>query len=135
MQGFTLLQDDTIYLQNKVEEGSYIGGKWVAGNGAITYTEVSAIFEPYTKSIVSYVLPEGVSSSDSQVIFSEYDFKVHNDRVGSARVADVVYLNDPTSTDPYVVFDKAVWKSNKGFTLLTADYYYYIAIRQDKLPT
>ena len=138
MQGFTLLQDDTIYLENKTEVGSYIGGKWIEGSPEITYTEVDAIYEPYTKSLVSYVLPEGVKSSDSQVIFSEYNLKVHNDLGVNSRVADIVYFEDPetnTHACPYIVFDKDVWKANKGFTLLSEDYSYYIAIRQDKLPT
>ena len=139
MFGFELLEDEAYWRQDTVyTDGNFIGGVWVSGEATTTYEELQGISEPYTKGESSVILPEGVRNSESFFLYTEEDLFVHNDLDGTARTADIVYLQDPevvSTAKPYVVFDKEAWRKNTGFTLLSEDYGLYLLIRQDKLPT
>lgn len=136
--GFELLKDDTVYLETRVETGSYVSGTWVEGDDEITYTAFDGLSEPNNKAISSFVLPTGVKNSETMFLYTSEDLYTHSDIGDSARVASIVYLENPetnTSALPYVVFDKEPWGNNAGYQLFDTNDYLYILIRQDKLTT
>ena len=139
MLGFTLLKDSTFYKENKsTPDGAYVNGRWVEGETIYTYDPIEGIREPYSKAESSSSLPEGVKSSESFKLYTESELYTHNDLEGTARVADIIYFQNPeivSTAHPFVVWDKEAWDANDGFELLTGDYGYYILIRQDKLPS
>ena len=139
MFGFELLEDDSFWRRDIVyTDGNFIGGVWNEGTPTVTYEELQGITEPYADGETSLVLPEGVYNSESSLLYTDEVLYVHSDLDGSARTADLIYLEDPetnTSAKPYVVFDKEAWKTNTGFTLLSEDYGVYLLVRQDKLPS
>ena len=133
---FQLLQEDTLYKQIiTTSGGSYINGVWIKGTEAVSYEPIEGITEPYLKSEQSSYLPEGVSNTDSLILFSPDTLKTHQSLPNNSNLADVVFIEDPdTYPDafPYVVWDKMVWKNNQGFALID-DYEEYILIREDRV--
>lgn len=139
MQGFSILEDDPIYLEVDVPsiDGQFIGGIWYEGTPQQkVYEEFEGIWEPFTTGIGAKVLPQGVSSSDSLSLFTEKSLKTYSDLDDDASKADKVFITDPedlsTASHPYIVYNKAPWVQNKGFRLL-GGHFEYILIRQEKL--
>jgi len=136
MTGFTLLQDDPLYLKVTTPDpnAGLINGVWYNGVPTITYTEFEGIFEPYGKGDYNRILPEGVSSSAAINVFTEQLLDTHLD-LEDATKASIIYIEDPELNQkayPYVIFYKMPWTKNKGFSLLTG-HLEYVAIRQEKL--
>ena len=137
MQGFTLLTDEILFKKIITPDpnGQLVNGIWFGGDPVISYEELEGIWEPYQKGQDNVVLPEGVTSSDALVLFSEAELLTHSDLVGNTNKADIVYVEDP-EVDPtakaYVVWYKAPWIGNGGFELLMG-HGEYVLVRQEKL--
>lgn len=133
---FQLLEEDILYKQViSTTGGDYDNGVWVAGDEIISYDPIEGIVEPYLRSEQSEVLPEGVSNTDTIILFSPDILKTHQSLRGSSQLADIILLEDPVvnpEAPSYTVWDRMVWNRNKGFALIE-DYEEYILIREDRV--
>ena len=136
--GFTLIQEDTLYKKMVSSSGgSYINGVWIPGTETISYVEILGLLDPYTnKSEESLVLPEGVSSESSFILYSDELLNTNRSLPTGSTLADIVYITDPetdTSSNPYTVWSKSSYSGNGGFTLIDNTHYMYLLIREDRV--
>ena len=133
MLGFSLLSDDTLYKAVKITKGSYVNRKWVEGT-ITSYESFLGDWEPHSDGEETITLPQGVSSTNSILIYSQEELSVASDLKGYEEVGDIIYLEDPedqAEVPPYRVIAKEVWKANASFTLLQG-HILYLAVRQEK---
>lgn len=137
MFGFSFIGSRSFWLETKTNTGGqFVDGKWVDGIIEYTYTEYQCMREPYPRGNASEVLPAGVKSSDTYIISTFQDLKVHEDSTGIAHNADVIYFSDPqtdSTAQAYIVFDKEEWEDNTGFQLISSGHGRYICIRREKV--
>lgn len=134
-QTMQLLKQHTLWKENKsTPQGAYVDGVWEEGEATYSYTTFEGFAEPYVRASESDVISQGVLSTEMFRIYTSTDLKTHNDLKGTARNADVIYIDDPAleTSKGFVIFDKESWRTNSGMTLITEDYGYYIAVRQEK---
>lgn len=118
--GLVLIQDDTFYKKKTEYNGQWVNGVYMKEE-TITYEEITGLIDPYQLGEKSFVLPEGVGSSDAYLLYSNNNLVVHKSLPSGSHLADIVYLDDPeenTDVDEYTVYDKMDWRFNKGFTLM-----------------
>jgi len=130
--GFSLIGDSSLWLTTSV--GSWgINHRWVEGYS--TPQEFSGVWEPYGSGEDNLVLPAGVSSSDSLILFTKFELKTHNDLQGNMAVADLIYLKDPNTfpdAAAYVCWSKAPYVELTGFSLITESFGEYLLVRREK---
>ncbi len=138
---FSLFQGTTLYLQNEVSgEGSVVDGVYIPPTIIeVMYTTFTAHVEPYGKSDRTLMLPSGVKSTDVILVYADEDYLLTAcdfEGENAANKASRIYLTNPEEDDkakPYLVYNKKVWRLDKGFSLLSNTYCEYICIREDKL--
>lgn len=132
---FTLISNDTLF--KKVVTGiggEYVNRKWVPSNST-TYEAFSGLWEPFGDGESGLVLPAGVSSEASIVVYSEDQSLVVNcDIAGREAVGTIIYLDDPDvtpNTPAFIVEGRSEWKANASFSLLGTSTE-YLAVRVEK---
>lgn len=127
-----LIEDETLWISTPT--GSYDASRrFVKGYSAATTFE--GLWEPFSTGLSTLVLPTGISSKESLILFTDLEINISDDHVGRIATASLVYLQDPVTfpnTVAYAVWDKASYISNGGFTLI-GGFSEYILIRQEKL--
>lgn len=127
---FTLIQDDDMWVTSR--EGAWVNRVWV--DGVPTITKLSGLFEPYQHGETSLILPQGVSSEDAVIIYTEHILNTYNNLTDNITEADLVTLQDPTlhpNTFKYMVLMKELWSTNTSFTLIPS-HNVYIAKRVEQ---
>ena len=131
--GFALIGDLPFWLTR--EEGYWgTDRRWVSGYA--TPQEFTGMWEPYLSGQTNIVLPSGVKSSESITLFTNLELKTHKDLEGANTVSDLIYLQDPDSNpnaEAYVCWDKAIFESVGGFSLITDTFGEYLLVRREKL--
>lgn len=130
----------TVPMWKKVVEegdGDFVDGVWVEDSEPnVTYFPVQGRRQPYPRAEANMNLPSGVTSKDTQRLWTEEDLVVDNDLSGKATIADVIYFEDPEvnpSASGYVVYDREDWDLQGNFKLIKKDFNKYVCIRQEKL--
>lgn len=128
---FTLITDDDMWVLQR-GTGQLVNYVWVEGTP--TVAKKSGLIEPYNKQETSMILPSGITSEETIVIYTEHDLKVYNNIVDHLSIADLITLEDPAlvpSTLKYMVLDKEKWKANSSFTLIPS-HKVYLAVRVEQ---
>lgn len=127
---FTLIQDSDMWVISRT--GQYINRVWVEGVPVVS--KKSGLVEPYNREETSLILPQGTSSAESVIIYTEYDLKVYNNIEGNLSDADLITLKDPDlnpTTFKYMVMDKEQWDANSSFSLIPS-HQVYLAVRVEQ---
>lgn len=128
---FTLIQDDDMWVEER-NAGQWIDYVWV--EGVVTPVKKSGLIEPYNREETSLILPSGITSEESIVIYTEHDLKVYNNIVDHLSIADLITLEDPVlvpTTLRYMVMDKEKWTANSSFSLIPS-HKVYLAVRVEQ---
>lgn len=127
---FTLIQDSDMWVVSR--SGQWVNRVWV--EGVPVSTKKSGLIEPYKEGETSMILPQGVSSKETIIIYTEHDLNVYNNIEGNLSIADLITLEDPdivTTTFRYMVLDKEKWDANSSFTLIPS-HKVYLAVRVEQ---
>ena len=133
----TLLLDRLLYrlVSTSVNDGGWVDGVYFEGaSPVLTFPSFNGDWEPLDKGQIRTVLPEGINTTDAILVFSKIELDVTINNNGNVKLGDSIFLEDPTvitNTIEYIVFDKEVWLTNTGFTLLEVDTFDYICIRKE----
>lgn len=133
---FKLLRTVTMWKKVVIDTGYFEYGLWIEGEPDITYEEIQGRRQPYPRAESNMNLPSGVTSKDTQRLWTEEELVVDNDLQGTSTIADVVYFEDPTLNPDawgYVVYDKEDWDLQGDFKLIKKDFNKFVCIRQEKL--
>lgn len=132
---FKLLSTVTMWKEVIEVGGDFVDGLW-AEDPTITYEEIQGRRQPYPRAESNMNLPSGVTSKDTQRLWTEQELVVDNDLQGTSTIADVIYFEDPTLNPDawgYVVYDKEDWDLQGDFKLIKKDFNKFVCIRQEKL--
>lgn len=128
---FTLIADDTLYKKDtSAANGSWQDGVWIPSDSS-SYLQFEGTWEPYQEGEGMFALPEGVSSTDAIVIYTDSSLVTADGYEGDAIEPDIVYIKDPevyTLARPYKIHEKGDWTMNTSFTLFNG-YGEYLAVR------
>lgn len=117
-----LIQDDPLYLKTIVAGGGkWVDMEWVEDSPVVGYTPFTGTWEPYQTGEDMIVLPDGVSSTDARIIYTEQELKTVDSVGGDSTLADIVYFKNPVTnptTDAYRVVSKGDWELNASFQLM-----------------
>ena len=134
---FSLIVEDTFYKRETTFTDSYVlDGVYHQGEETVDYKSISGTLEPYRDGEEAVVLPAGVSSSDSRILYSSEPLQTYDD-TGEVGLADIVYIKNPdvsrSKPQGYVVMGKEDWSTNSGFTLIsTDDAVTYLLVKKEK---
>jgi hypothetical protein len=133
---FTLIQEDTLYKEVKTyTDGYYKRGVYYDGEETITYPTFEGLAEPMGDGSENLALPQGVSSTDTIMVYTSEELNTSEDNGNDATLADVIYINDPETrkgSQKYVVWRDAAWSANASFTLIDSAHD-YVCIKEGKL--
>lgn len=133
---FKLLSTVTMWKKVVIDTGYFEYGLWIEGEPDITYEEIQGRRQPYPRAESNMNLPSGVTSKDTQRLWTEEELVVDNDLKGTSTIADVIYFEDPEVNPDawgYVVYDKEDWDLQGDFKLIKNDFNKFVCIRQEKL--
>lgn len=134
---FTLLQPRSLFKLNIVvtNDGGWTDGVYFEGTApVITFPPFLGEYEPLSTGQAKQVLKEGINSTDAIIVFSEIELQVPINLNDEVIEGDTIFLEDPNlnpNAHEYQVFNKEVWETNDGFTLLDNDSFDYICIRKE----
>lgn len=127
---FTLIQDSDMWVISKTV--SLIN--YVLTESAPVIVKKSGVTEPYNSGETSLILPSGITSEASLLVYSEHDLKTFNNLKGNTSNADLVTFIDPVANPDamkYMIMDKEVWDANASFALLST-HQVYLAVRVEQ---
>lgn len=133
-----LIEEDVLYKEEVTYSDAYtLNGVYYEEKTSISYLPFYCTDEPYRSGEEAMMLPEGSSSDDARVIYTDTKLLTYDD-TGDVSIADKVYLKDPsTERNPpqrYVVMEKEEWKVNSGFQLIqTTNANCYLIIKEEKV--
>lgn len=107
---------------------------YVLTESAPVVVKKSGVTEPYKSGETSLILPSGITSEASLLVYSEHDLKTFNNLKGNTSNADLVTFIDPVANPDamkYMIMDKEVWDANASFALLST-HQVYLAVRVEQ---
>lgn len=133
---FKLLKDDVLYKEEiTYTDGYYKRGVYYDGEEVITYPTFEGLAEPMGRGSEHIALPQGVTSHDTVIVYTDTFLKTVEDNGNDATLADSIYLKDPTTRSTpqkYVVWRDATWSANTSFTLVPSAHD-YVCIKEGKI--
>lgn len=127
----TLISDDVLYIKDiSVDGGTYVDGIWVPSDSD-TYITFEGTWEPYQDGEGMIALPEGVSSGEAILLYTNTELNTVDSEGDDAIEADIICLKNPTTfptTKQYKIHSKGDWEMNSSFQLFSS-YGEYLAVR------